>query len=435
MTDAACRALLISAPASGQGKTTVTAALARRARDAGLKIRVFKTGPDFIDPMLLTRAAGSSVDQLDLWMVGDAQCRARLHAAAREADLILIEGVMGLYDGDPSSADLARRFGVPVLAVIDGSSMAQTFGALALGLSRYQDGLPQKLVMHGVIANRVGSARHAQMLEQSLQPPLHWLGALPRSLDYTLPERHLGLVQASEIADIDTRIAAAANALGDAVNFETIPQVVFAAPPAAPIEPRLAGLKIAIARDAAFSFIYPANLDTLRALGAELCFFSPIAGESLPEADAVWLPGGYPELHATAFAANTALHAALRTHHQAGKPLLAECGGMMALFETLIDRDGQAHPMSGLLPGTTTMYPKLQALGLQAVDFDAAGELRGHSFHYSRLDTALAAARRGRNPNHSTMAEAIYEQRGLTASYVHFYFASNPRATARLFGR
>lgn len=431
MSDAACRALLISAPSSGSGKTTVTAALARRARDAGLRVRVFKTGPDFIDPMLLARAAGSAVDSLDLWMLGDAQCRARLHGAARDADLILIEGVMGLYDGDPSSADLARRFGVPVLAVIDGQAMAQTFGALALGLSCYRHGLP----FHGVIANRVGSARHAQMLEQSLQPPLNWLGALPRSSEVALPERHLGLVQASEIADIDARIAAAAQALGDAVNFDAIPEVVFAETEPEMPEPHLAGLKIAIARDAAFSFIYPANLDTLRALGAELRFFSPVAGDALPDADAVWLPGGYPELHAAAFAANTGLHAALRAHHAAGKPLLAECGGMMALFETLVDRDGVKHAMAGLLPGMTTMRAKLQALGLQAVDFDEAGELRGHSFHYSQLDTSMTPARRGTNPNQGATTEAIYEQRGLTASYVHFYFASNPRATARLFRR
>lgn len=422
-----CRALLLSAPASGQGKTTVTAALARRARREGLRVRVFKTGPDFIDPMLLERACGSPVHQLDLWMVGEAQSRALLAQAAGEAELILVEGVMGLYDGTPSSADLARRFGLPVLAVIDGSAMAQTFGALALGLSRYQEGLP----FHGVIANRVGSARHAQMLAQSLPAPLHFLGALPRDARYTLPERHLGLVQAAEIADLDARLDATADALGAAVDFAAIPPIDFEAPPAAPLPPLLQGRRIAVGRDAAFSFLYAANLELLRALGAELCFFSPLTAPALPEADAVWLPGGYPELHAAQWSANTALHAALRAHVDAGKPLLAECGGMMALFDTLVDRDGRRHAMAGLLPGETAMQPRLQALGLQAVDF-AEGELRGHSFHYSRLSTPLAPALRARNPQ-GAEGEALFRRGTLTASYIHFYFPSHPEAAARLF--
>ena len=423
-----CRALLISAPSSGSGKTTVTAALARRARQRGLRVRVFKTGPDFIDPMLLERASGAAVHQLDLWMVGADQCERLLFDAAGEAELILIEGVMGLYDGSPSSADLARHLQVPVLAVIDGSAMAQTFGALALGLSRYQDGLQ----MHGVVANRVGSASHAKMLQDSLPAPLHFLGALPRDAAIAMPERHLGLVQAAEIADIDTRIDAAAAALGEAVDFDAIPLVDFAAPATAPIPALLRGQRIAVARDAAFSFLYPANLDTLRTLGAELHFFSPLADATLPDCDAVWLPGGYPELHATRFTANTAMQDALRAHHAAGKPLLAECGGMMVLFDTLIDRDGHTHTMAGLLRGETRMRPRFQALGLQAVDTDA-GELRGHSFHYSELHTALTPRWRGRNPNHGKTAEAVYREAALTASYVHFYFASNPGAAAALF--
>lgn len=428
MSQASCRALLISAPASGQGKTTVTAALARRARQQGLKVRVFKTGPDFIDPMLLARASGGPVYQLDLWMVGEAGCQRLLHEAASTHDLILIEGVMGLYDGSPSSADLARRFGVPILAVVDGSAMAQTFGALALGLSRYQGDLP----FHGVVANRVGSPRHAEMLAQSLRPPLHWLGALPRSAEVALPERHLGLVQADELADIDARIAAAADALGDAVDFSAIPLSAFDVTDPAPIPPLLAGQRIAIACDAAHAFCYPANRDTLQALGATLVDFSPLSGTVLPEVDAVYLPGGYPELHAEALSGNTAMHAALRAHHTADKPMLAECGGMMGLFETLTTKDGQSWPMVGLLPGHTAMQPRFQALGMQAID-TPDGELRGHSFHYSKSDTSLTPVSRGRNPNGGPTAEPVYRVGALTASYFHAYFASNPVATARLF--
>lgn len=422
-----CRALLVSAPASGQGKTTVTAALARRACQQGLRVRVFKTGPDYIDPTLLAVACGSPVYQLDLWMGGEAHCRTLLHEAAQDADLILIEGVMGLYDGTPSSADLARLFGVPVLAVIDGSAMAQTFGALAAGLANYQDGLP----FHGVIGNRVGSAGHAGMLKASLKPPLHWLGALSRSEEFTLPERHLGLVLAAEIGDLDARIDAAALALGDAVDFAVIPRIEFAAQALPVMPPLLAGRRIAVARDAAFAFLYPANLDVLRALGAELRFFSPLHDEALPDCDALWLPGGYPELHAARFAANTAMHAALQAHHAAGRPLLAECGGMMALFDALTDKQGETHRMAGLLAGTTAMQPRLQALGMQAVDH-GHGELRGHSFHYSKLDTARPPSRLARGQS-GRDGEAIHVDGRLTASYLHHYFPFNPSAAARLF--
>jgi len=428
-----CRALLVSAPASGQGKTTVTAALARRARQQGLRLRVFKTGPDFLDPMLLERASGAPVYQLDLWMAGEDHCRALLRDAAAQADLILVEGVMGLYDGTPSSAELAQRFGLPVLAVIDGAAMAQTFGAIALGLARYRDGVQ----VHGVIANRVGSARHAQMLAASLPAPLRFLGVLPRDAAFALPERHLGLLQAVEIADLDARLDAAAAALGDTVDFAAIPDVSFAPPPPSPpppdppAPPRLDGLRIGVARDAAFAFLYHANLDLLAALGARLTFFSPLAGTQLPEVDALYLPGGYPELHAARLAANTAMLDALRAHHAAGKPILAECGGMMLLFDALTDGDGRRHAMAGLLAGETAMQPRLQGLALQSVDL-GAGALRGHGFHYSRLSTPLPPAARART-QHGEAGEPVFRVRGLTASYLHFYLPSNPPAAARLF--
>ena len=179
MNGRACPALFLAAPASGQGKTTVTAALARHHRDLGRLVRVFKTGPDFLDPMILERASGAPVYQLDLWMGGEAHCRQLLYQAASEADLILIEGVMGLFDGDSSSADLATRLGIPILAIIDASHMAQTFGALALGLATYRPGLP----FAGVFANRVAGERHYQMLAESLPPGLTALGWLPRDAD------------------------------------------------------------------------------------------------------------------------------------------------------------------------------------------------------------------------------------------------------------
>ncbi|MHB1115098.1 MAG: cobyrinate a,c-diamide synthase, partial [Acidovorax defluvii] len=339
---ARCPALLIAAPASGQGKTTVTAALARLHARRGLQVRVFKCGPDFLDPHWHQLASGAPVHQLDLWMTGEADCARRLHAAAQEADLILIEGVMGLFDGDPSAADLAQRFDVPVLAVVDASAMAGTFGALAFGLQHYRPGLPWA----GVLANRVGSARHADMLQAGLREPQDWLGALmrvtlkadvgaARAAGALLPERHLGLVAAHELLDSQQRLDAAADALAATPLGQMTAQdlqrwaVDFPAPAhTAAVPALLAGRTVAVARDAAFCFIYAANVQCLTQMGARVVFFSPLHDAALPQCDAVWLPGGYPELHAAQIAANTGMQASLRAHVGAGKPLWAECGGM-----------------------------------------------------------------------------------------------------------
>jgi len=378
MSDARhCPAVLIAAPASGQGKTTVTAALARLHRNQGRKVRVFKCGPDFLDPMILERASGAPVYQLDLWMVGEQESRRLLWEAAGEADLILIEGVMGLFDGTPSSADLARHFGVPVLAVIDGTAMAQTFGALALGLARYQPDLP----FAGVLANRVGTLRHAQLLEGSLTEGLRWYGGLSRETGIELPSRHLGLVQASELNDLDARLDAAAAALGASCDAALPPAVRFAAPTELAIEPLLQGVRIAVARDEAFAFTYGANLDLLRAMGAQLAFFSPLHDTSLPPTDSLYLPGGYPELHHQALAANTPMLEAIRDHHHAGKPLLAECGGMLYLLDALTDVAGERAELLGLLAGEAVMQKRLAALALQAVELPE-GTLRGHTYHH-----------------------------------------------------
>lgn len=420
-----CPALLVAAPASGQGKTLVTAALARRHRQAGRRVRVFKCGPDFLDPMVLERASGAPVYQLDLFMGREDHGRALLHAAAREADLILVEGVMGLFDGNPSAADMAARFGLPVLAVIDAGAMAQSFGALALGLATYREDIS----VGAVLANRVGSARHAAMLEESLRGGIEWLGTLPRDAEITLPERHLGLVQAGEIADLDQRIDRAAALLPEAALW--LPEAIRFAAPEAPPPPRLLqGRRIAIARDEAFAFLYPANLDMLRAMGAQLSFFSPLADEWL-EADALWLPGGYPELHLERLAGNERFLSGLRQHHAAGRPILAECGGMLVCLDRLHDGKGNSAAMAGLMPGEAHLQPRLAALGLQAMALPA-GELRGHTFHYSRLETPLSPAQHADNPNGGA-GEALYRHGSLAASYVHFHFASHPAAAASLF--
>ncbi len=422
-----CPALFISAPASGQGKTTITAALAQRERQRGKRVRIFKTGPDFIDPTILEKASLNPVYQLDLWMGGEAHCRRLLYDAAGDADLILIEGVMGMFDGKPSSADLAALFDLPVLAVIDGSAMAQTFGALAFGLAHYR----RDVHVVGVIANRVASERHYQLLRESLPPDIAAFGWLPRDADITLPDRHLGLFQANEIDDLVARLERAASKLTLTRDDLSTP-TVFAAPAATTLPKQLDGIRIAIANDAAFSFVYRANLDVLRGLGAELRFFSPLKDARLPDADALYLPGGYPELHLSALENNHAMREAICAHHGAGKPIVAECGGMLYLMESLTDADGHRAQMLGLLPGHARMQTRLAALALQAVDLPE-GTLRGHTFHYSRLETSLDPIAHGVCPNNGKTAEPVYRAGRLTASYLHSYFPSNPEAMKTLF--
>lgn len=447
MPEAVCPAILVAAPASGQGKTTVACALARLYTRQGLKVRVFKCGPDFLDPYWLELASGAPVYQLDLWMTGEADCAQRLHDAAQEADLIIVEGVMGLYDGDPSAADLAQHFGLHVLAVIDAGAMAGTFGALAHGLQTYRDGLQ----FAGVLANRVASGGHAEMLKISLRDLQQWQGALMRDVALTLPERHLGLVMATELADATARLDAAADALattplgqkneGDLAAWA----VAFAAPEnkAASVL-QLAGQTIAVAKDAAFCFIYTANIDCLRQLGAEIVYFSPLTDVELPPCDALWLPGGYPELHTQTLANNKTMADSIRQHVQNAKPVWAECGGMMALFDGIETIDGVVHPLWGLLPGQVTMQKRLAALGPQQLVAFAVSDksgassapLRGHTFHYSTCSSALQPTARTQAAPGRTLrgeGEALYQAGSIRASYFHAWFASSPAAAARLF--
>ena len=425
----ACPALFISAPASGQGKTTITAGLARYHRRQGRRVRVFKTGPDFLDPMILARASGAPVLSLDLWMVGESACRNLLAQAAAEADLILIEGVMGLFDGTPSGADLATTFGVPVLAVISAKAMAQTFGAVAFGLAQFRPEVP----FYGVLANRVGSPRHAQMLEETLPPDLRWCGHISGNDEIELPDRHLGLHQAAEIDDLDTRLDRAADALAQTALAKLPPPVEFGTPIEEAPPRLLEGTRIAIARDAAFSFIYPANVTLLETLGAHIDYFSPLADEALPEhADALYLPGGYPELHAELLARNLRSAATILAHAAAGKPVVAECGGMLYLLEQLTDTGGTTTPMLGLLPGHATMQTRFTALGMQQID-SLHGSMTGHTFHYSKLTTPLTPLRSATRPNNEAPGEAVFRAGSIVATYMHAYWPSNPAFTAALF--
>ncbi|WP_281222700.1 cobyrinate a,c-diamide synthase [Photobacterium sanguinicancri] len=446
MSSYSCPALVVAAPASGTGKTTVVAALARYFTQQGKKVRVFKTGPDFIDPQFLALASKAPVYQLDFWMCGEAHCRNLLAQASQEADLILIEGVMGMFDGQCSSADIAAAFGIPILAVIDAGAMAQTFGAIAHGLASYR----QDVDVFGVIANRVGSERHAEMLQESLRPPLTFCGWLPKDMDLALPERHLGLVQASELDDIEARLDHAASVIAASSDIPLPKPIAFDLhdDPCALNEVQktaLSGVTVAVAKDNAFLFLYQANLELLEALGADLVYFSPLTGTALPCCDALYLPGGYPELHLDALHANQALITQIQQHVQAGKPCVAECGGMLYLNKTLtavVAPEGESETarlntspvaMCGVLNAHSRMQPKLAALGIVEAAFEL-GTLRGHTFHYSMTSSEEEVLTQPVS-QYGRKTDPVWTKGATTASYIHWYFPSNPDVVVWLFTR
>lgn len=389
--------LMISAPASGTGKTTVMLGLLRALSESGLKVQPFKSGPDYIDPAFHHAASGRASFNLDSWAMG-AGLMDTIAAEAQGADIVIAEGSMGLYDGVAtqgalgfgSSAELAARMGWPVVLVVDVSGQAQSAAAVALGFARYRPDLP----FAGVILNRVASPRHERLTRLGMEAAgLRVLGALPRRGDLQLPERHLGLVQAAEHPDLDAAIANYADFLRAHVNLEALKTAAKGRQGGlSGTLPRPPAQRMAIARDAAFSFTYPHLLEGWRRAGAELLPFSPLADEIPdPQADLVWLPGGYPELHAGRLAAATRFRAALVRHAQT-RPVHGECGGYMALGDALVDKEGVRHQMAGLL-GLVTSYEKRKMhLGYRAAElvtpmpgFKPGARLRGHEFHYSTI--------------------------------------------------
>ena len=393
--------LLVSAPASGTGKTTVMLGLLRAFRDEGLAVQPFKSGPDYIDPAFHLAAAGRASFNLDTWAMDDALLSA-VAARAAGADIVVAEGSMGLYDGvakpgalgHGSSAETARRMGWPVVLVIDVGGQAQSAAATALGFREYGARVYGDLPFAGVILNRCASPRHERLTRLGMEEAgLPILGVLPRRGDLTLPERHLGLIQAVEHPDLDAAIAGYADFLKAHVDIDAIRAAARGAPiPAAGALPRPPAQRIALARDEAFSFTYPHILEGWRAAGAEIIPFSPLADEPpAPDADLVWLPGGYPELHGGRLAAAATFRAALRAHAET-RPVHGECGGYMALGAALIDKDGARHEMAGLL-GLVTSYEKrkfhlgsrLATLREPMPGHAPGARLRGHEFHYSTI--------------------------------------------------
>ncbi len=426
--DVRCPALFFCAPASGQGKTTITAGIARYHRNRGKNVRVFKTGPDYLDPLILERASGNPVTQLDLWMVGKAECRQLLYDAAKESDLILVEGVMGMFDGDPSGADMAEYFGIPVAIVIDGKAMAQTFGAIALGLATHRPGLQ----IAGVIANNLGSQRHQDLISESIPENIKLLGSIRRHPEFGLPERHLGLIHPQEVADMDDRLDGLGQIMDDAGLCRFPEEVTFSAGHT-PIPARhLLKIRIAVARDDAFTFIYAANVKLLEDMGASIQYFSPMSDSNLPDVDALWLPGGYPELHQRQLSENIAMKQAIVEFHRNGGKILAECGGMLYLMESITDVGGDRVEMLGLMAGDGIMRDRGGCQGMQTAPLPQ-GEVRAHAHHRTRCENTADPVAFGRRARHPAPGEPIYQQDNITASYLHLYFPSNPEAISKLF--
>lgn len=439
MTPRTTPGLMISAPSSGTGKTTVTLGLLRAFSDAGLVVQPFKSGPDYIDPAFHRAASGRASYNLDSWAMG-AGLMNTITAEAGGADLVIAEGSMGLYDGvarqgalgHGSSAELAARMGWPVVLVVDVSGQAQSAAAVALGFARYRPDLP----FAGVILNRVASPRHERLTRLGMETAgLRVLGALPRRGDLQLPERHLGLVQAVEHPDLETAIAGYAGFLREHVNIDALRAAAAGKHSPRPGQlPRPPAQRIAIAQDAAFSFTYPHLLEGWHRGGAEVLPFSPLADEA-PDAraDLVWLPGGYPELYAGRLAAAERFREGLARHAQT-RPVHGECGGYMALGAGLIDKTGTRHRMAGLL-GLVTSYEKRRMhLGYRGVTllapmpgFAAGARLRGHEFHYSTIvaqpDAALA---RVTDADGQGVAETGSHRGQVTGSFFHLIAEDAP---------
>ncbi len=393
------RGIIVGAPRSGAGKTSVTIGLLRALKRRGVAVAGAKSGPDYIDPGFHEAATGRPGVNLDSWAMPPALLGALAAEQSRHAEILVAESAMGLFDGiraEPgrsgAAGDLARRFGLPVLLVLDVSGQSRSAAAVALGFKAYDPAVR----IAGVVLNRVGSERHRRQCADAIEAiGLPVLGCLMRDATLALPERHLGLVQASEHAALDAFIERLADAVEASLDLDRIvslaaplePGAIDAAPALAP-----PGQRVAIAEDAAFTFLYPHLKRQWREAGAELVPFSPLADEAPPPGcDACWLPGGYPELHAGRLAAASGFRQGLRTFAE-GRPVHGECGGFMVLGQVLEDADGVAHPMLGLLGHSTSFAKRRMNLGyrearlLGTCAIGRAGEaVRGHEFHYASV--------------------------------------------------
>jgi cobyrinic acid a,c-diamide synthase len=440
--------LVLAAPGTGQGKTTVAAAVMALLAGRGLRVAPFKVGPDYLDPTHHRAAAGRPSRNLDAWLLPPEVLRALFRRAvtgANAADVAVVEGMMGLFDGksaaddEGSTAAVAKLLGAPVVLVLDVWTMARSAAAVVHGMTGFDPALP----LAGVVLNRAAGRSHFELCRDAIaaSTDVPVLGWLPADAALTVPERHLGLVGAGERGMDLTRLADRARETLDA---DALLRIARAAPPLPihpdPLPPPVDGVRvtIAVARDAAFDFYYEDNLDLLRAAGAGLRFFSPLADARIPEdADALYLGGGYPELHAAALSANGEMRDAVRRFASSGRPVYAECGGLMYLCDALIDEAGARHAMAGVIRGESRMdrltigYREVVAMGDSPLA-EAEWTVRGHEFHHSvRVGASPSPAYR-RKDGEETEGEIGGPAANVLASYVHVHFGADPRLAARL---
>jgi cobyrinic acid a,c-diamide synthase len=445
------RRLIIAGTHSGVGKTTVALALMAALRQRGLIVQPFKIGPDFIDPGHHTRVCGRASRNLDTWMLSEECVCTTFARAADSADIAVIEGVMGLFDSrgpeDPrgSTADVARLLKAPVILVVDAAAVAGSIAAIVKG---FQDFDPAVQVA-AVICNRVAGPRHYEYLEPAVRRhtraiPLGWL---PRSTLWKIPERHLGLVTADDFALTEARQEQLGRSLQETVDVDRLLTVS----EASALDPKPAALstsprscrRVAVARDTAFCFYYPENLELLQAAGGEIVPFSPLADSVLPpDTDLLYFGGGYPELRAQALAENESMKRAVRSFHQRGGTIYAECGGLMYVCRELIDISGKTFPMLNLLPVRTVMQPGLSALGYVKVRTTRPTPLgppgisaRGHEFHYSRseiLGPVIYGTELDRDQG--ALRPDAFVSDNLLAGYAHLHFGSNAGVVRALLG-
>jgi cobyrinic acid a,c-diamide synthase len=443
--------LLIGGVASGVGKTTFTLGLCAALRRRGLDVRVFKCGPDYLDPTYHRAASGQAVHNLDSWLMNreDLVATFRRHAG----EVSLIEGVMGLFDGASasdetgSSAEIANWLGAPIVLVCDASGMARSVAALAHGFASFDP----NVAVSALICNRVGSPGHLALLRRALAArpgaALPVLGGLGKNAAPRFPERHLGLVSARQ-SDLVPAIEAWAGQVESSCDVDGLLALARSAPPLTVVEtrrsrPMPSRCRIGVADDAAFHFYYEANLHLLERAGATIVRFSPIADASPGDVDGVYLGGGYPELYATELAHNRPMLEALRAHARRGGPIYAECGGLMYLSDAIVTLDGAEHAMLGLVPGKARMTNALQALGYVAVTTrdesplgPAGTTFRGHQFRYSTFESPRQPARYALNIARSgaELAEG-YGEGHVLGSYVHAHWASSPHIPERFVER
>lgn len=440
--------LIIAGVHSGVGKTTVTAGLTAALAARGLRVQPFKAGPDYIDPTYHRLAAGRPCLNLDTWMLPADAVRWSFVRGCQAADVAVIEGVAGLFDGfgydeeTGSTAHLAKLLEAPVVVLLDASKIARSAGAVALGMARYDPALR----VAGFIANRVAGPAHGQGVSLAIERAtgLRCFGWIPRLPDLHVPERHLGLVPTVEDGRWQEFVEAARRTVEAYVDVDTLLDLSRAA--AVPVhaqrlqpQPAPGRARIAMARDEAFSFYYEDSLDMLRACGAEIVPFSPLRDRSLPDrVGAIYLGGGFPEVYAEALADNHSMRRALREAIEAGVPTYAECGGLMYLTEAIVDRQGRAYPMVGALPGRSTMTERV-ILGYRVVTARQEtwllrpGEfVRGHEFHYSSWEVDPSHAAYDVMPRQGGEARLEGYARGnLLASYIHLHLAAAPWLASR----